>query len=487
MDQLTADEEDRIGTYWERVEQRAEQARAEHARQKRRTAAALIGLAVVIASLGMLSRWLGRVRYPEKWDPKVASLAAETERLRGLKFKRPVYIRSVPAAKFDEADKAQKSGWKSDSGSSSDEVVFRCNRSAFGSPPCEGAGGKEVDPVGSVLRALRVVDEKSPAFGMPMSFDGSLVIARYDDKRKRVEIRGPLDGIPNAVLVHELTHVLQDQHFGFHCKCPSLDHSLGYRSLIEGDASRIENRFMANHRLAPKEVKAIEALDADSTKRVEAARNEESLDTTTFDLRLGLAFFPYDEGQDFVLDLEKNGGQPAIDAAFRKPPRSSAEVFRRKVLAKPISLSMPTHSGAYNSRSFPIGAWYWREAFRANGLVHKIDAVTSAWAAEATVVFAERYDSNVCFQSRIALLGPQADVAAAALKELSTKLKSGTFDKSYEVVEGALSADSVTVGACDPAGIGGVVSGGGTDWFPNDSIAVPETSIAVPETSTVSP
>jgi hypothetical protein len=476
MDQRTADSEEFFSTYWERVQQRAEAARAEQSRQKRRAAAALVGLAVVVVSLGMLSRWLGRVRYPSRWDPKVASLAAETERLRGLKFKRPVYVRSVPAAEFDATDKATESGWKYDSGANSDDVVFRCSRSAFGSPPCEGAGGKQIDPVGSVLRALRIVDAKSPAFGMPMSIDGSLVIARYDDKRKRVDIRGPIDGVPHAVLVHELTHVLQDQHFGFRCNCPSLDQSLGYRSLIEGDASRIEARFTASHVLAPKEVMAVEALDTDTTKRVEAARDEESLDETTFDLRLSLAYFPYNEGQEFVLDLEKGGGQPAIDAAFRKPPRSTAEVFRRKILGQQISLAIPPHDGAYNNRSFPIGAWYWREALRANGLGDNIDAVTSAWASEATVVFAAGLSNNVCFESRIALVGPQADAAATALKNLSLKLHSGTFDKSYEAVKGALSADSVTIGACDPVGIGGVLSGSGTDWFPDDSIAVAETS-----------
>jgi hypothetical protein len=476
MDQQTADYEEYISTHWDRVEQRAKAARAARSKQRRRTAAALVGLALVIISLGMASRWLGRVRYPDKWDPKVASLAAETERLRGLKFKRPVYVRSVPATEFDATDKATESGWKYDSGSNSDDVVFRCNRSAFGSPPCEGAGGKQIDPVGSVLRALRILDAKSPAFGMPMSIDGSLVIARYDDKRKRVDIRGPIDGVPHAVLVHELTHVLQDQHFGFHCNCPSLDQSLGYRSLIEGDASRIEERFTASHVLAPKEIMASEALDIDTTKRVEAARDEDSLDETTFDLRLGLAYFPYKEGQEFVLDLEKAGGQSAIDAAFRKPPRSTAEVFRRKILGNQISLAIPLHDGAYNKRSFPIGAWYWREALRANGLGNDVDAVTSAWASEATVVFAAGFSNHVCFESRVALLGPQADAAAAALKELSFKLESGTFDKSYEVVRGALSADSVTIGACDPVGIGGVASGSGTDWFPDDSIAVLDTS-----------
>jgi hypothetical protein len=426
----------------------AEAARVRKNTERRKAAAVLLGLALVLLSLGMLSRWLGRVRYPDRWDPKVASLAAQTEKLRGLKFKRPVYVQSVPAEKFDADDKAQKTGWIKDD-FDSDDMVFRCGRSMFADAPCE-RDGKEVDPVGSLLRALGVIDAKSPAFGMPMSIDGSLVIARYDTERKRIEVRGSIDSVPKSVLVHELVHVLQDQNFGITCECRSLDPTLGYRSLIEGDATRIEEQFMATHRPEPSEVKAIEVLDADTTERVTTAREEESFDDATFDMRLAIAFFPYYEGRNFVVDLHKQGGQPAIDAAFRKPPQSSAEVFRRKVLSKPFSLPERLRQGAYNERPFPIGAWYWSEALRANGMEASIDTITSAWGAEAAVIYHQRSDRNVCFESRIALFGKNAPAAADALRKLSAKLTNGSFDNSYEAVDGYGNADYVLIGACDP-------------------------------------
>jgi hypothetical protein len=433
---------------WKPAARSTEAARVRKNTERRRTAAALLGLALVLLSLGMLSRWLGRVRYPDAWDPKVASLAAQTEKLRGLKFKRPVYVRSVPPEKFDAEDNAQKSGWTEDD-FDSDDIVFRCGRSMFADAPCE-RGGTEIDPVGSVLRALGVVDTKSPAFGMPMSIDGSLVIARYDTQRKRIDVRGSIQSVPQSVLVHELVHVLQDQNFGIGCECQSLDPTLGYRSLIEGDATRIEEQFMASHRLAPSEIKVIDELDADTTERVTKARKEEALDDETFDMRLAIAFFPYYEGRNFVVDLAKQGGQPAIDAAFRKPPTSSAEVFRRKVLSKPFRVPEQTRMGAYNERQFPIGAWYWREALRANGMEASIDIVTSAWGAEAAVIYNQRTERSTCFESRIALFGPNASTAADALRKLSAKLTNGSFDNSYEVVEGYPSANYVLIGACDP-------------------------------------
>jgi hypothetical protein len=66
-----------------------------------------------------------------------------------------------------------------------------------------------------VLRAMHVADAKSQASGFAMNIQDAVVIARYDKEKKRIDIRGPIDGVPKSVIAHVLTHVLQDQHFGF--------------------------------------------------------------------------------------------------------------------------------------------------------------------------------------------------------------------------------------------------------------------------------
>jgi hypothetical protein len=436
--------------WWQDRGQDAEEARVANARQKRRTAAALVGAAVVILSLGMLSRWLGRVRYPDKWDPKVAAIAADVERLRGLKFKRPVYVRSVPEEKFDAGDDASDTKWRSTDDLDSKKVTFICSRRPdFQRPPCQQLNtGFEIDPVASTLRAMHVTDVKSVVSGLPMDIQNSVVVARYDADRKRVEVRGSVEGVPKSVIAHELTHVLQDQHFGFNCECLTLDESLGFRSLVEGDASRIEMLYSAKRPPDKADLDATEALDEQVSTRVNETMEEESLDPKSANLQLELAVFPYFEGQSFVEKLFESGGQKAVDAAFAKPPRSAAEILRQKTLPRRTTLEKPYQDElAYNKRSIPIGVWYWRESLRNAGLGSSIDDVIASWTDEAAIVHSDYQGKVVCFTSRIALSGPKAEKAADAYKELADQFSRGLFRNDLDEP-----VPSITIGGCDPKG-----------------------------------
>ena len=79
------------------------------------------------------------------------------------------------------------------------------------------------------------------------------MLAFYDPDAKEVVIRGGtkfLDVPHRVVLAHELTHVLQDQHFDLNHLQDAVRRAPGQspealRAVIEGDANRIEDKYLS--------------------------------------------------------------------------------------------------------------------------------------------------------------------------------------------------------------------------------------------------
>ena len=121
-----------------------------------------------------------------------------------------------------------------------------------------------------------------------------------------------------VTLVHELTHVVQDQHFdlrqldGFQ----SSDLEAGFRALAEGDATRIENHYIDSLDTADRK-----AYDDTTATQSDAA----GVDLSGVPYAL-VAYFgaPYVLGTDLVDLLEQTGGDKAINQAFDVPPDSEA-------------------------------------------------------------------------------------------------------------------------------------------------------------------
>jgi hypothetical protein len=136
----------------------------------------------------------------------------------------------------------------------------------------------------------------------------------YDDENERLVVRGTeWDDDLAITVVHELAHALADQHFDLgHLDASARvddesDDALA--ALIEGDATRVEDDYAAT-------------LGLDSTPLGPA--QQDATDDEAW--AQALTALPYDRGLAFVKALVAAGGNAAVDAAFRSPPRTSAQL-----------------------------------------------------------------------------------------------------------------------------------------------------------------
>jgi hypothetical protein len=142
----------------------------------------------------------------------------------------------------------------------------------------------------------------------------------YDHDENRVVMGVPeLNTLFEVTLVHQLTHALDDQHFGL--ERPRLhgrsdESALAFRALVEGDARRVELAYQAT------------LTDAERTDLgTESAAAAPALDPDTYPEVIQLEDdFASSDGQAFVQALVENGGTAALDRAFRRPPRTTEEI-----------------------------------------------------------------------------------------------------------------------------------------------------------------
>jgi len=255
---------------------------------------------------------------PAELDRRLQELLAETETIRGLKAKHP-----VPSGIVEEKDLPAK---------------------------VAAALREELPP-----DRLRAAEAGLKAFGLlPASLDlaryfpallASQVAGYYDPERRYLAVvhrGGEARQMDEMVLVHELTHAIQDQAFDlrhFIDDDPLSDEATARTALVEGDASLVMLDWLAER--PENGLNAAEPPDLPGAKEM-AAAPPWVRDT----LELG-----YVEGYLFCLSVRQKGGQKLLDDAFSQdPPRSSEQILHPEKWHTqrddPIPLSWPDLSRA---------------------------------------------------------------------------------------------------------------------------------------------
>ncbi len=311
--------------------------------------------------------------HPREWDPRVADLAAFVELERGLRFDHPVHVDFLTPEEYTVQTTDEEAAV-------ADDERAELARYA-GQLRALGVASGELDLVEAFNQ---VSDGGTLAFYSP-----------FDD---RVRVRGTeLTVGLKVTIVHELTHALQDQHFDLEALFdPELDDeaATAYRALVEGDALRVEDGFVAQELTADEQ----SDYDAEFADELDAS-NVATQDVPAFVNAVVSA--PYALGRPFTLLLLNEGGNEAVNDAFDEPPTTEEHLFDPLTFLgdegkESVDLGFPDDAELFDEGSFGAIGWY--------------------------LVLAERIDAKLAFD---AALGWAGDSFAGFSDEATTCVRLG--------------------------------------------------------------
>lgn len=184
-----------------------------------------VGAFLLIATVGAVAFGVSRALEPMAWDPRLEPYVAFVEEARALEFTEPVTVRQTDVA-----------------------AALRADAGAADAAYAEefGDGGEFVDVESIAFELLGLIAPRDTTEGTDLADDRAEVQAAssaafYDSQTKEIVIP-PGDVTPwmASVIVHELTHALQDQHGLLDYAPWTVDDALMQRALTEGDADRVE-------------------------------------------------------------------------------------------------------------------------------------------------------------------------------------------------------------------------------------------------------
>jgi hypothetical protein len=235
------------------------------------------------------------------------------ERLRGLTFTRPVIQRTITRAELPNVLRAQM------------------EKSLPYSP----------DDYALVLRALQLVDAgKSDLVRAMLDLYQSQVLAFYDPLTHTYFALDQLpaaaaglvdsDTLQQSVVIHELTHALQDQRFQAGARDLALqkdaDGGLALHALMEGEATLVMLEYVLDH-AGQKLADVMASPEALALLSSSMNGADATIDPSTPRYFAESLKFPYAEGLKLVIEGYRRGGWKMIDRMDENPPRSTREVL----------------------------------------------------------------------------------------------------------------------------------------------------------------
>ncbi|MFN2421743.1 MAG: hypothetical protein ABR527_10285 [Gemmatimonadota bacterium] len=167
--------------------------------------------------------------------------------------------------------------------------------------------------------------------------------------------------LQRAVVAHEATHALQDQHFDLDRwlteLSPTEDGALARGAVVEGDAMAV----MIAYLLAPTG-QTIEQLP-DIARLLEGQGTAISAAYPTFERApealQRLLLFPYVEGSRFVIETLGVGGWGAVDRLYHDPPASTEQILHpeRYWRARDVPRALNVPEGEAGAEILTSGSW----------------------------------------------------------------------------------------------------------------------------------
>ena len=245
----------------------------------------------------------------------LAAIEAQTEAIRGLAARTPIVPRFIGEAELKKLLAADLD---------------------------TGPSAKALPDTEALYRGLGLFSGDRTLHDVYLEALGSQVLGFYRQSDKTlyvVDRSGGLGPIEEYTFSHELTHALQDQHFGLAGlgleQIGQGDRALGRLALVEGDAS-FASTLWAEKNLTMTDMLAMLKVASDPAQ-------QKLLDSLPPIIRETM-MFPYTQGLTFVMGLWTAGGWDAVNNAFANPPLSTEQVLHPAKYAsgeKPVPVALP--------------------------------------------------------------------------------------------------------------------------------------------------
>lgn len=393
----------------------------------------LVGAAIVVLALiagGVYVVTHKGNKYPSSWDARVVGLTKWVEKERGLTYKHPVKVNFLSEKEYTAR-------------STSDMGASETPKDALADQVAE-------------LRALGFVTGDVDLGAASSALADSGTLAYYDPSLEEVFVRGTsMTAGVRVTLAHELTHVLQDQHFDLE-RLQSFEDGRGamLRALAEGDATLVEEMYKRDDTVFSKE----DQKEYDAETERDNGKAEEGLKDVPPILQTVFAA-PYLLGPTFVRVLVVDAIGTKASPEIPPGPDKYAEIDRvlddppsEEVLfdpltyggdqaeAKTVGYTAPKGSKVLDEGEFGPTTWYLLLATRLDP--QRALTATDGWGGDHYVTFS--FASRVCVGATI-----EGDSTRDAA-ELADALGSWRDALPDNDVEVSSDAGKVTFRSCDP-------------------------------------
>lgn len=204
-----------------------------------------------------------------------------------------------------------------------------------------------------LLKALGILGRDVDYLAMMMDLYEDQVAGYYDARAGTLYLLSD-DGLADdeLILIHELFHAVQDQHFGLLALQEGVlrlsDASLARSALVEGDAMVV----MATVPLGAPLGRAQAMLMMGAMEAFTGAMTPPALAPGLADVPPVIwrqLVFPYASGMGFVLQQFTEGGWPLVDSVYARPPVTTREILVPRLWRsgwQPTWLHTPALEGA---------------------------------------------------------------------------------------------------------------------------------------------
>lgn len=350
--------------------------------------------------------------FPARWDSRILPIVSFVQKQRGLTFQHPVAVLFLSDAAF--------------------------KKKVTEPAPTTKADRDELNRTVSELRALGLVQGNLNLLAANNNLQQTDVVGFYSFIDKKVYVRGTtLTPYVRVTLAHELTHALQDQYFDLNAleKANRNNDSDALTSLIEGDAVTVQNAY----------VKQMSSADRAAYGRTDSQYAGSSSGNVPAILE-EFQGFPYAFGPAYVQYLLYiSGGTDQLDAAFRNPPVSAAQILdpvRYPLTWKPTPVAPPAlPAGARRlAKPQPFGQQSLFEMLSSRLSYDESWAAVQGWRGDTTVPYG--VGGRTCMAISVAMSdsGPANHLAAAA-RDWARGIPGAIANASGRMV---------TIRSCDP-------------------------------------